>query len=327
MYPPKLNLEQTSSEITAKYKASLVQGKSIIDVTGGFGVDSYYFSERFEAVYHFDTNKDLSIIAIHNFKKLKKNNIQSFSEDGIIAATKQKYNVIYVDPSRRNSSKGKVFFLKDCTPNIPENLGELLKQCETLLIKTSPMLDISVGINELKYVSQIHIIAINNEVKELLWLVKPNYEGAVTVKTINFSKQEIQEFEFTKGDIAITNYTAPKTYLYEPNAAILKSGAFNLLPSKYKVSKLEKHSHLYTNEQLVEFPGRRFLIKKVVPYSKKEMNESIVFNKANITTRNFPESVDSLRKKWKIKDGGSVYLFFTTLLGGEKMMLVCERIS
>jgi len=326
LFPPKLNLEQTSSEITAKYKASLIEGKTIADITGGFGVDSFFFAEKFSKVYHFETNETLSEIAKHNFKIFGKTNVVCFEKDGLDDVLKNDYDAIYADPSRRHESKGKVFFLNDCEPNIPQNIGEILKRCETFLLKTSPMLDISVGLGELKNVSEIHIVAVENEVKELLWVMKKNSTQTLKLKTINFTKAENEIFDFALAESANATYSLPQKYLFEPNAAILKSGAFDLVSGKLKLNKLHKNTHLYTSESLIDFPGRRFLIEKIIPYSKAEMRSAINFKKANIATRNFPESVETLRKKWKIGDGGDTYLFFVTNFEGKKAMLVCSKI-
>ncbi|MCB0465514.1 MAG: class I SAM-dependent methyltransferase [Aequorivita sp.] len=326
LFPPKLNLEQTSSEITAKYKASLLKGNTLADIAGGFGVDSFFFSEKFNTVHHFETNKSLSEVARHNFDIFEKKNIACFSEDGLNAVLNKKYNAIYADPSRRHNSKGKVFFLKDCQPNIPDNISKLLDHCDWFLLKTSPMLDISVGLNELQNVSEIHIVAVDNEMKELLWILKKNTSKLLSIKTINFTKSGSEIFDFKWNESATATYSLPQKYLFEPNAAILKSGAFELVSEKLKLNKLQKNTHLYTSESLVDFPGRSFLIKKVVPYSKTEMRAALIFKKANITTRNFPETVETLRKKWKINDGGNVYLFFVTNFEGEKQMIVCSKI-
>lgn len=326
IYPPKLNLEQTSSEITARYKASLVSGKSLADVTGGFGVDSYYFSEKVKTVHHFEINRDLSEIAAHNFQVLNKTNIDCFVSDGIAAANQAKYSTIYADPSRRHDRKGKVFFLKDCEPNIPEALPLLLQNCEIFLLKTSPMLDISVGLKELKLVSEIHIVAIDNDVKELLWVIKPDATKAVRIKTINFKKNEEQHFEFPLAKASHPTYSLPRQYLYEPNAAILKSGGFNMVSEQLQIDKLHDNTHLFTSSNLIAFPGRRFRIIDRIPYRKSEMRKALTFSKANVTVRNFPESVKTLRKKWKIKDGGSTYLFFTTTIDNKKEMLICSRV-
>ncbi|WP_271424533.1 THUMP-like domain-containing protein [Aequorivita sinensis] len=325
LYPPKLNLEQTSSEITSEYKASLVKGELIADITGGFGVDSYYFSEKFPEVHHFELNEPLSEIVRHNFQVLGRN-IKCFNEDGLKAVLNKKYSVIYADPSRRHDSKGKVFFLKDCQPNIPNNIDEILSNCEVFLLKTSPMLDITVGLNELKDVSEIHIVAVENEVKELLWLLKEGKDSVLKIKTINFTKTELEEFSFNWNETAKADYSLPQEYLYEPNTAILKSGAFDLISEKLNLNKIEVNTHLYTNNHLIDFPGRRFKIEKVVPYNKKKIKSALAFKKANITTRNFPESVATLRKKWKLSDGGNIYLFFTTNLEGKRVMIVCSKV-
>jgi len=324
-YPPKLNLEQTSSEITAEYKTSIVRGESLADLTGGFGVDCIYFSNKFINVSHYEHNDSLSQIAKHNFKVLDYNNIECFKGDGVQQVSKKHYDVIYLDPSRRHNNKGKVFFLKDCEPNVPENLNFLLEHCQQLLIKTSPMLDISVGLNELQNVKEIHIVAVNNEVKELLWLIELGFSNLPIIKTINFNKKTTESFNFKWGHKASLSYSLPKKYLYEPNAAIMKSGSFELLSEEYKVSKLQKHTHLYTSNELVDFPGRKFIIQKVVPFHKKEIKK-LNIDKANITTRNFYESVAQIRKKLKIKEGGTDYLFFTTTDNNEKVILVCSKV-
>ena len=325
-YPPKLNLEQTSSEITAKYKASIIKGKTIADTTGGFGVDSYYFSEKFKTVHHFEIDKCLSKIAQYNFSVLNKTNIHCASENGISNIQNNQYDVIYSDPSRRHNLKGKVFFLNDCEPNIPKQLDALLKHCPTILIKSSPMLDISVGIEELANVAEIHIIAVNNEVKELLWLIKSGFNKSPIIKTINFAKDNNELFNFEWLQNAEISYSLPIKYLYEPNAAIMKSGAFNLIAERYSLHKLHKHTHLYTSDKLIGFPGRRFIINEVIPYQKKILKTNLHFTKANISIRNFPEKVSELRKKLKIKDGGNDYLFFTTSENDKKLVLTCSKV-
>ena len=325
-YPPKLNLEQTSSEKTAKYKATIIKGNTLADITGGFGVDCYYFSEKFKTIHHFEINKSLSEIASHNFKVFKKQNIECFSENGMLQIAKSKYDVIYIDPSRRHGSKGKVFFLRDCEPNLPDNIDELLKHCNQLLVKTSPMLDISIGLEELQYVSEIHIIAVNNEVKELLWLIEKEHLEVPIIKTINFNKNAAETFQFKWNEDQFTSFSEPEKYLYEPNSAIMKSGAFNLISHKFDLNKLHKHTHLYTSDELIKFPGRRFLINNIIPYHKKDIKSSLKVKKGNISIRNFPETVAVLRKKLKISDGGDDYLFFTTSENDQKIILVCSKV-
>ncbi|RMA64226.1 hypothetical protein BXY75_1099 [Ulvibacter antarcticus] len=326
IYPPKLNLEQTSSEATAKYKASLVNGNSMADLTGGFGIDTFYFSERFDTVIHYELNKELSEIAAHNFSVLERNNIVCKSEDGMEGFSEEKLNFIYVDPSRRHNSKGKVFFLTDCEPNVVENLGKLRDHCDTLMIKTSPMLDVSAGIDELGAPSQLHIVALDNEVKELLWIFENKKDSSTTVFTVNLGNENSESFSFQLNSEGNTHYGLPQQYLYEPNAAIMKSGAFHLLSEAYGLTKLHINSHLYTSENPKSFPGRRFKIEKCIPYTKQEMKSGSLPKKANITIRNFPESVSTIREKWKIKDGGYDYLFFTTINNNKKVVIYCSKL-
>jgi hypothetical protein len=327
-YPYKLSIEQTSSEITAKYKSTLISGNSIIDLTGGFGVDCFYFSKVFKNVKHCEINEHLSKIVSHNCQIMNVQNIQSISVDGIehIKANKIHYDWIYIDPSRRHEAKGKVFFLKDCLPNVPVHLNILFKYSTNILIKTSPLLDLSIGINELKHVKTIHVVAVNNEVKELLWVLEKSFNGNITIKTANLKNQDCEYFDLyiNEEKPASASFSEPLTYLYEPNSAILKAGAFNTVSNKLKVFKLHKHSHLYTSDNLVDFPGRVFKIEKIIPYNKKEFKK-LRITQANITTRNFTESVQSIRKKFNIKDGGDTYLFFTTDIKNNKIIIICTK--
>ena len=197
-YPAKISIEQTSSEITANYKSKLVSGKTIIDITGGFGVDCLYFSKQFSKVMHCEINADLSTIVKHNYQQLNIENIDTFTGDGIdfLKNTNQTFDCIYIDPSRRNDVKGKVFLLKDCLPNVPEHIDFLFSKTNQILLKNSPILDISSAISELKFVKEIHVIAIKNEVKEVLFLLEKNYENSIQVKTINLIGKNAQKFEF-----------------------------------------------------------------------------------------------------------------------------------
>jgi len=327
-YPNKLNIEQTSSEITANYKANLVSGNSLIDITGGFGVDSYYFSQKVKNVIHCEINEGLSQIVTHNFEQLKTKNIETYIGDGLeyLEKSVSKFNWIYSDPSRRNETKGKVFLLEDCSPNIPKNLDLLFEKSDTILLKISPFLDITSSINELKFVKEIHIVAIENEVKELLFILEENYNQQIDIKTINFNKTKNQQFNFKLYNEVLATYSEPKKYLYEPNSAILKSGAFQQISARLNVYKLHQHSHLYTSENLIDFPGRSFEIKHIISYNKKELTKLIPSKKANITTRNFPETVAQIRKKTQLTDGGNQYLFFTTDITNNHIVLICEKV-
>jgi len=330
-FPNKLSIEQTSSEITAKYKSQLVSGTSLIDLTGGFGVDAYYFSKRIKSVTHCEINEELSQIVKHNNHALKVKNMVTVSGDGLIFLDRlkeKKYDWIYADPSRRHDTKGKVFFLKDCLPNIPQHLDRLFTQANNIMIKTAPLLDIKAGLKELRAVKEIHVIAIDNDVKELLWILEKGYASAVTIKTINLKKHGDDVFSFLMRDEQATKatFSEPSAYLYEPNSAILKAGAFKLISQKLNINKLHTNTHLYTTNDIVEFPGRRFKIEKALPYNKKLLKKEFVYRKANMSIRNFPESVEQLKKKFNLNDGGTTYVFFTTDMNNQKIVLICSKV-
>lgn len=328
IYPSKISVEQTSSEKTALYKTSIVSGASLIDLTGGFGVDDYYFASKVKKVAHCEINPELSAIVKHNLECLQVKNIDCYAGDSseILSILNTKWDWIYIDPSRRSDSKGKVFLLKDCLPNVPENLTFYFEYSNAILIKTAPLLDIAAGLSELDCVKTIHVVALENEVKELLWELHARFSGDLTIKTVNITKEKTEHFDFILNQEAqFPNYSLPQEYLYEPNSAIMKSGGFDEVGSFYNLNKLHKHSHLYTSTDLIPFPGRVFKIENVIPYTKTEMKTALENKKANITTRNFPETVENIRKKWKIKDGGASYCFFTTDANNNKIVLICTK--
>lgn len=332
IYPTPLNIEQTSSEITAQYKSELVKGKYLVDLSGGFGVDTYYFSKQFEKVIHIEHNNQLSDIANHNFKVLGSNNIQTHYADSLelLPKLKDQIDCIYVDPSRRHDVKGKVFLFNDCVPNVIKHREMLFKISEVILIKSSPLVDIKSGINELKNVRAIYIIAVKNEVKELLWLTDKNNKKPIQIVTYNYkpssSSNETFSFDYLEESHQEVIYKEPLNFLYEPNHAILKSGGFKMVAKIFNVYKLEKNSHLYTSNQLVNnFPGRQFKILEIFNSLNKDLRQ-FKNQKINISTRNFPMSVSEIRKKFKILDGGELYIFFTTNLLGSKTALLCEKV-
>ena len=328
IYPEKISIEQTSSEKTAKYKAEIVSGSSLIDLTGGFGIDDFYFSKKIFKVIHCEINPDLSAITTHNFKKLDAKNIHCISGDSydILEKSNQTYDWIYIDPSRRSSFKGKVFLLADCVPNVPELLDFYFEKSDQILIKTAPILDISSALRELKFVKNIHIVSVDNEVKELLFELKKNYSEKISIKTIDFGKKIAQFETFLSEETPNLHFGLPKKYLYEPNSAVMKSGSFDLISSRFNVAKLHSHSHIYTSDELIDFPGRVFKIEHNFPYNKENL-KLLQNQKCNITTRNFPETVENIRKKWKIKEGGNHYCFFTTDINNQKIVLLCKKIQ
>ena len=328
IYPEKISIEQTSSELTAKYKASLVSGKNLIDCTGGFGIVDYFFVQQFESVIHCEINPELSKIVQHNFKQLKAKNITCISGDStdILKQLNQRFDCIYIDPSRRNDSKGKVFLLADCLPNVVDLQEFYYQFSDTILIKTAPILDIQAGLNELKNVASIHIVAVENEVKELLWEIKKSFNDSPKIIAVNIEKQQTVSTIIQLSKNYQATYSLPKKYLYEPNASLLKSGGFEAVSELFALDKLHQHSHLYTADEIKDFQGRRFEITKEIQFQKNDLKKYIQNQKMNVTTRNFPLKVEDIKKKYKISDGGTLFAFFTTNLKNEKIVLLCTKI-
>ncbi|MDB4534621.1 class I SAM-dependent methyltransferase [Vicingaceae bacterium] len=327
IYPSKLSMEQCSSEKTGLYKSKIIKGESLIDLTGGFGIDSFYFSKEFKTIIHIEQNTLLSELAEKNFKLLKANNIESINAtaEEFIDSTNIKADFIYIDPSRRNVNE-RVFKLDDCTPNIIDLAPEIFKIADQILIKTAPLLDIKQTIKDLKKVSEIWVISVDNDCKEVLYLIDKNNTSAPEINTINLTKNN-QEFSFNyENEInSSVSYSLPEKYLYEPNSAILKAGAFNSVSDKYRIDKIAPNSHLYTSESKVEnFPGRIFKIEKTIPYSTKEFKK-IGLKKANISCRNFKETVEQTKKKIKLKDGGNHYVFATTDINNKPILIICVK--
>lgn len=312
-YPPLLSIEQCSSETTAKYKAGLVIGNSLIDLTGGFGVDSLYFAKNTSTVLHCEINAELSEIAAHNAQILGQNNISFFAGDGIASLQENlaSFDTIYIDPARR-STAGKVFMLKDCTPNIVAHLDVLLSKCRRIIIKTAPLLDLSAGLKELKNVAEIHIVSVKNEVKELLWIIEKDASGSPKIVAATLNEQD-KQFDFIKDE---EEKTEPdllagvlSSYLYEPDAALLKSGAFNLISQKYGLQKLDNQTQLYTADVINNlFPGRIFKINKTIKPGELKKEKQLI---GNVIVRNYRDKAENLVKKYKIKPDQHQFLIFT----------------
>ncbi|MBP1630223.1 MAG: hypothetical protein H6Q15_1116 [Bacteroidetes bacterium] len=335
LFPRKINLEQTSSEQTAKYKASLFENKNTIsDLSSGFGIDDIFFAKQFKKVYYHERDTELAEIAEYNFKALGINNIEVRKGDSTSDINNiEEVDIIYIDPSRRDNNNNKVFLIQDCQPNIIEILPILLSKAKQICIKLSPMLDIKQAIRDLGNIKEIHIISIRNECKELLLILEKGYNSEIEYHCIDFdSKENINTFIYFSEDIsprlASKDSITKGKYFYEPNTSVLKAGAFNIICKTFPIEKIAPHSHLYISEkEIIDFPGRRFIIQDILPYNNKTIKHiNTLFHKANITIRNFPLTVSEIRNKTKIKEGGENYLFFTTNKDNEKIIISCEKI-
>jgi len=313
-YPEKVSIEQTSSEATARYKAALIPtGGNLADLTGGFGVDAYFFARQAANVVHCERNSELSRIAQHNAAVLATSNIRFIASDGVSYLLDQPadaFDLVYIDPSRR-VQQHKVFRLEDCEPDIVALEDRLLKKARIVLTKAAPLLDISLAINTLNYVREVHVLSVSNECKEVLLLKDRHHAGDPLITAAVLTEGEPRTFAFHQAEekTASLRTGRPERYLYEPDAALLKAGAFKLIAERYGLKKLHKHTHLYTSGTLDrDFPGRVFQVDQVAQYADFKRSKTRI--QANIAARNFPMKADDLRRRHRIDEGGPVYLFF-----------------
>ena len=330
IYPPRISMEQCSSEPTALYKAAIAKGDRLADLTGGFGIDCSYMSRGFREATYIERNSILCNIAKENFTLLGLGNINiinSNSED--ILPTLPKQDWIFIDPARRAFDGRKVVALSDCEPDVTALESLLLEKAAKVMVKCSPMLDITAAIRQLSSIEAVHIIAVNNECKELLFILAKDNGENTQIECVNIQKGSSCSFAFTLDEEANSTVTYSNSvgrYLYEPNAAIQKGGCHRALSQKLQIDKLHPNSQLYTADRLIEnFPGRIFEVARVFGFSKADIKQLQALKKANITVRNFPESVQTLRKKLKLNDGGENYLFATTLSGERKILVHCRK--
>ncbi|MDR0982744.1 MAG: class I SAM-dependent methyltransferase [Culturomica sp.] len=330
-FPSRIAAEQCSSDITAKYKQSLIKGATLCDLTGGMGVDAYYFSQCVERVTYVERNTDYAEAAARNFEILGATNIQVLNADATEIAPRIEAVTFYIDPARRSAANKRLFALHDCEPDVLQMKAALLNKGARVIIKVSPMADIEETLRLLPETCEVHIISVGNECKELLFVLENAAVGDVNVFTINYtSAGDVQQFRFhwNEEKTAQADYASEiNKYLYEPNASVMKSGAFKLAAARYSLKKLHRHSHLYTSSELTDnFAGRIFSVEEVLPFSKQTLKTlSDRYPQANITCRNFPLTTDTLRQRMHIKDGGNVYIFATTFASDTKVIIVARR--
>jgi PG_1098 ferredoxin-like domain/THUMP domain-like len=332
LFPPSLSLEQSSSEATAIYKQQLIQGNKMADLTGGMGIDTYFLSQSFMTSQYVEKQEHLANLAAHNYSVLRSSNIQVHhkSADQFLKLCDSDFDLLYIDPARRDLNDKKVFRLSDCEPDMVEMLPVVLAKTAKVLIKSSPLLDIKGAIRDLGGVSEIHVVALKGEVKELLFLIdSSSISNDPTIHCVNILKETVSRFKFSFSNEEGLNraYGVPKKYVYEPNASILKGGAFKSIAEKFDLVKLHPNTHLYTsNEVKMDFPGRIFKNLKSITLSKKTLKRNLKTLQANITVRNYPLTVDQIRKKSGLKEGGENYIFGFTDLESPKLILT-EKIK
>lgn len=332
VYPPQISLEQCSSEATALYKQSICTvGNIMVDLTGGLGVDTSYLSRNFKKTIYVEQSDNLTNLVKYNFFVLGRHNIDVVNSDAVVYLSQmQSVDMIYIDPARRDITGRKTTLIEDCTPNLLEIQHLLDTKAKKVLIKLSPMLDISLALKSLTNVSEVHIISVDNECKELLFVKEKNLSSLEPIMNcIDIKGPEINRFRFYKKEENVfTEYTSSlNKYLYEPNASLMKAGAYKILCNRYDVKKLHPSSHLYTSNTLIkDFPGRRFEILSVSSLNKKDIRKHFSdIKQANVAIRNFPLKVDELRKRLYLKDGGDIFIFGTTLFEKKKVLIICKK--
>lgn len=334
IFPPSLSVEQASSERTATYKAALVAGAARLgDLTGGFGADAAHFAAVVDQVDYVERDPRLAQVVAYNFAQLQITNVAVHASDAVnfLKSSGASFDWLFLDPARRDQRGGKTYRLADCEPDVPRLLPLLLHHAPRVLLKTSPMLDIELAIQELKHVRRLWVLAVDNEVKEVLYEL--GAEPAIDPErlAVNLRRDgSQQEFRLNRAREAraVPRYAEAQQFLYEPNAAILKAGAFKSVGSAFELIKLHQHSHLYTSTELrADFPGRIFRILAVEKADGTTLKSHLGPEaRAHVTTRNFPESVADFRRRTGIREGGDTYLFATTDLRGRLVVLVCEKV-
>jgi len=329
VYPSPSSVEQSSSEMTAKFKSSILTGKHIIDLTGGMGVDTAGFATSTETLDYVEKDNWITQCAEHNLKIFGHTNVRFHQTDAasFLENMEDRVDGIFMDPLRRPGNK-RVFLFEDCEPDITSLQDLLLEKASQVLIKASPMVDITYGLKALNNVIRVYVVAVKNEVKEVLFLMGDRGIGEPGIEAVNISSSGQESFGFKQKNetVAKVELSKPLMYLYEPNAAILKAGAFNTFGNRYHLKKLHKHSHLYTSTELnTGIPGRKFIIRKTE--SLRGGRQLKQLSRANIATRNFKISVETIKKRFNISDGGLDYLFFTTDMNEDSIILYTEKLS
>ena len=337
VYPPHLSMEQCSSEQTAIYKCGIMEQvpqegrEMLIDLTGGFGVDFAFMARCSNRAIYVERQEHLCETAQHNFNLLGLHHVRIIhgdAEEVLSHLDTQPGNTfIYIDPARRDSNKARTYAIADCTPNVMELKERLINAGHHVLIKLSPMLDWHKAVNDLgEHVAEIHIVSVANECKELLILLAADHKSEPSIHCVNDNRHLI--YTPSEGDvpaaIAENDYA---TFIYEPNASIMKAGCFGLLTQRYPVKALAPDSHLFVSaEQVKDFPGRRFAVTAITTMNKKEVTNALKgITRANIATRNFPMTAQQLRQRLRLQDGGDTYIFGTTTATAHHLLYICRK--
>lgn len=326
--PPPLSIEQASSQTTCTYKKGLVSGNHLLDLTGGMGIDFLAMSESFSSSTYVEKEALLCQIFQHNADILNSNAevINNEAFEFLANLDSSIKPVVYLDPARRDQNKSKVFKIEDCSPDLVVLLPVLKQKAARILIKYSPMLDIKSVLKVLPGIKDIHIVSVKNETKELLILVDFQFRGTPTIHCVNLeSGQSSYSFGMDEEKSASIELSDVDAFLFEPNSSIMKAGAFKKVALDFGLRKLAENTHLYTvgvpNNKL---PGRVF--KVLANADSKSIKEYALEGKINVISRNHPLSPTEIKKKWKLKDGGSYFLIAFRDQANKAKMIIAERL-
>lgn len=334
VFPLAVSVEQASSEATARFKAGLFSGKKLADLTGGLGVDVFFLAQQFESAIYVEQNADLLAAVRQNFAQLGAANVRFEQAEAsqFLQSTAENFDLIYLDPARRDGAGGRVFRLEDCSPNVLAIKDLMLEKSPRALLKTAPMLDLRLAAEQLRNVARIWVVAHEGDCREVLYLLEhaappvPDIPIAAVSLAADGSVAQAFEFSFAEEQAAETECAAPRQYLYEPNPAVLKAGAFRTFARRFGLQKLHANTHLYTSENpMPDAPARIFRIENVCKYDRKTVLAALPEARANVSARNFPDGAEAVRKKLGLRDGGNAYLFAATIAGGEKAILICRK--
>ncbi len=342
IYPTALSVEQCSSQTTAEYKRRFVpEGGAMADLTGGLGVDCSFMARRAAKCLYMERDPQLCETTAHNFKVLGLENISIKQGDcreyletllGRDEGARTHFDLIYLDPARRSKDSGRLFSIRKCEPDLLQLSEALLKAADRVLVKLSSMVDITATLREVPCIREVHILSTDNECKELLLLMSkqgtPIPQEEIPIYAVDLTHGRENNFAFTIGEerTAFCPISTPETYLYQPGKAILKAGAFKLPCTRFGISKIAASTHLYTSDTPIEdFPGKSFLIKRIIPFNKEGIRTILREHPTiNCVALNFPIDTNALKQRLKVRDGGNLHLFATTLVSGEKVMIISE---
>ena len=342
VYPRHLSLEQCTSQYIAQYKASFIEnrlgsGFKMADITGGMGVDCFFISRSASQVYYNEMSAELCDCARANFKAMGRPEIEiscGTAEDFIKSLPSDSLDLIYLDPARRGDAGRKLISISDCQPDTVALQNDLLRISANVMVKLSPMLDVSKALTELHNVSHVFIIGLEGECKEITLLMQRDFDAEPTITAVDINSNGTPEMAVSSAKsndnalplpIAGPQQLQPGTFISEPSAPYMKSALFRTIAACTGTTLLHPDTHLFWSKEKPEkFPGRTFQLVGIIPFDKRSLS-ALVKTQANLSVRNFPESAPQLQSRLKLRDGGPRYLIATTLADSRRILLDLKK--